>query len=161
MTAVLLLLAACSAGPRGIAADWADRFPQQVEEWELAGTRLELTAENQSNNGHVTLTYENDDETQVHISIDVYATPTAAQVVLGERMRGWQLQGARFERIRPAGYDAVMLPGGYLAYLLERETIFTLAVIPPQADSDSGAVVAPEETIEDFQKLISAVISNR
>jgi hypothetical protein len=157
-----IILAACGSSPKGKAAELADRFPVEFGDWELNENRLELTAENQSNNGHVTLHYENGDDVRVDISIDVYATSTAANVEMGERVRNWELMGVRFDRLRPAGYDVAMLPGGYLAYLQDAETIFTLSIIPllPEAEASETTELVDAATIEAFQELISAVVSN-
>lgn len=129
-------LAACGASPKGKANEWANRFPPEIGNWELDDGRLELTAENQSNFGHVTLTYEGEEEAVAFVSIDVFATETAAEVEFARRVRDWELLGVRFEREKSA--RTATTAGGYLGLFQEDDVILTLSVIPP--------LVEPEET---------------
>lgn len=139
---LLVLLPACRPDPKSQAAEWAKRFPEEAGDWEADDDVLELTPENISNVGHVTLTYEGDEDSFAYISVDVYATETAAEVALAEKLRNWQLQGARFEEFEFEAergtplfnetIDIAAFPGGRLAYRQEKNTLFTLSVIPAE-----------------------------
>jgi|GEM_PF-7124805 len=163
------ILAACGASPKSQAADWADRFPEAIGVWEYTEDRLELTAENQSSYGHLTLLYEYDGEADTeaitHITIDVLATESAADVEIADRMRTWELNGARFERERIGGtpIDVATVTGGYLAYFQDDETIITLSVIPAIADEDTGelAPLPPAEELEILLETVIAISENR
>jgi len=172
MLVLMLLLAACMSSPKQKAADWASRFPAEIAGFERNERQLlELTAENQSNYGHITMIYEGDDDYLAYITVDVFATSTAANVELGTRMRDWTLRGVRFSRERIAGeaFDVAMPPGGYLAFFQVRESIITLAITPPLENEEEDEDVAdgtllplpPAEEIEIFLETIVAVSKNR
>ncbi|KAB2905900.1 MAG: hypothetical protein F9K27_03975 [Anaerolineae bacterium] len=155
---LLIMLAGCRPDPKSKANDWARRFPEEIGTWEADNDRLELTPENASSFGHVTLTYEGDDDIFAYLSVDVYATETAANVALGEKVRGWQLQGARFETDRRGGerVDIATFPGGTLAYMQSRDTVITLTIIPP----DPAEVAIPQDEIEILIDTMVEVVRN-
>lgn len=149
---VLLLVAACRPNPKTKAADWAKRFPEEIGDWEADEDKLELTAENISNVGHVTITYEGEDDAMAYVSIDVYATETAADVAMSEKLRNWQLQGIRFQEYEIENEESIAkgeeistaaFPGGKLAYRQEENAIVTLTVIPAEPAEISDETIAP------------------
>ncbi|MBZ0306519.1 MAG: hypothetical protein K8I82_10675 [Anaerolineae bacterium] len=155
---LLVMLAACRPDPKSKASDWANRFPEEIGNWEADDDRLELTPENASSFGHVTLTYEGEDDALAFISVDVYATETAANVALNEKVRNWQLQGIRFETERPGGerVDIATFPGGTLAYMQSKDTVVTLTILPP----DPAESEISEEEIEVLLETLVEVVKN-
>lgn len=137
-----IALVACRPDPKSEAADLAKKFPEEIGDWEADEDLLELTAENISNIGHVTIIYEGDDDAFAYISIEVYATETAADVAIAEKLRNWQLQGARFaefeleyEDDNPLDGEEIeraVFPGGVLAYRQSENAVVTLTVIPAE-----------------------------
>lgn len=165
---LMILLAACGESPKAIADDWADRFPEEIGVWEQDGDRLELTAENQGSSGHITLSYAYDGEADIealaYLSIDVFATETAANVELGKWMRSHELDGYRFvrERLRGTPVDVTTTAGGYIAYFQSDETVITLQVAPAYEDEDAQTFYSlPTEDIEAFLETIIAIDDNR
>lgn len=152
------MLAACRPDPKSKARDWANRFPEEIGNWEADDDRLELTPENASSFGHVTLTYEGEDDALAYISVDVYATETAANVALAEKVRNWQLQGVRFETERPGGerVDIATFPGGTLAYMQSKDTVITLMILPP----DPAETEIPAEDVEALLNTMVDVVKN-
>lgn len=158
---LMMLLVACGANPKSKAADWANRFPAEIGDFETdRDDRLELTLENPSPIGHVILPYENGDEVKAYLTIEVYATETAADVEFSSQMRTWELQGVRFERERIDGepMDIAQTQGGYLAFFQWDETILTLAVIPPVLETGE---LLPQEDIDLFLETMVAIAKNR
>lgn len=151
-----MVIVACDSGPKAKARDWADRFPDEIASWEL-DDEIELTAENQAGFGHITRTYEGADDTIAYLSIDVYATSTAADVALAQLIRQWELNGARFEsqRFGVDRLDFADTPGGRFTYTQVDETILTLTVIPEAPGTELN-----EDEIEVFWETIVEVIRN-
>ncbi len=148
LLALLIFLAACGPSPKATARDWAERFPLEIGSYEQDDDWLELTPENQTNTGHITLTYEGDDDQLIYISIDTFATETAAEVRLSERLREWELLGARFERERISGepIDVARTPGGYLGIYHNARSLISLRYVPalPEDEENETEENAPE-----------------
>ncbi len=174
MLALALVLAACGPGPKAVARDWAERFPVAIGSYEQDDDWLELTPENQTNTGHITLTYEGDGDHLIYISIDSYASATAAEVALSHRLREWELQGVRFERERIRGepIDVARTPGGYLAIYQGADSLVSLRFVPELPDagdedneddetSTADAFTLPEADIEAFLETIIAIADAR
>lgn len=162
---LVVLLTACGASPKNKAKDWANLFPVEIGNFEQQEDKLELTLENPSPNGHVTLIYENDDEILAYLRIDVYATETAAEVEWSQRFTQWELNGVRFQDDRFDGVrvDFATLSGGFLAFAHAKDTIFSLQIIPPaNEDSETGELLPiPEEDINAFLETLGQAIKSQ
>jgi hypothetical protein len=163
----VLVLAACGASPKSKADSWARAFPQEIGGFEQGENRLALTLESPAANGHVTLTYLNRDDVAIYVTIDSYGNEDTASVRLGERLRDWNLQGVRFERERVSGkpIETATTAGGYLAYFQDKETLITLAVIPPIDEGAEGEAPVflplPSEDIALFLETLVALAEAR
>lgn len=159
---LVFLLTSCGASSKSRAKQWADRFPSVINsasmEWELDDDRTELTAENQSNYGYITLTYEGDDDINAYVTIIVYANENAADVALEDRLLDYQVQGARFERERVQGtpFDVTSYVGGYLAVFQADETVVMLRIIA----EDPATPLPSEDDIEVLLEIIADIADN-
>jgi hypothetical protein len=170
LLALAVIVAACGSSPKNKARDWASLFPAEIGGFEQQEDRLELTLENPSPNGHVTLIYENDDEVLAYLRVDVYATDTAADVEWSQRLTQWELSGVRFQDDRFDGVrvDFATLEGGFLAFAQSRDAIFSLQLIPPvdeEAEATEGAspplLALPEEDITAFLETLGQAINSQ
>ncbi|MCB9436608.1 MAG: hypothetical protein H6673_06365 [Anaerolineales bacterium] len=157
-----LVLAACGTSPKNRARQWAERFPEEVGSWELdTRNRTELSLENQSNYGYLTLIYEGQDDlrgTNAYLTIVSYATESAATVALEDEMLDWQVQGVRFEteRLGRDRFDIAVMTGGQLIIYHADETVLKLRIVPEEAGSEisSEAITPLLELIADIAKNI-------
>jgi hypothetical protein len=157
------LLSACTSGPKEQAREWADRFPDEIGQWELDDDRTELSVENQSNYGYVTIAYSGDNDINdftAYITINVFATESAARVSLEQQVLDWQVMGVEFDRLRIRGYvservDSAVLPGGQIAFYQLDEVLVTLRVV-----ADESGLEMPEDDIEQLLITIFEIAAN-
>jgi hypothetical protein len=154
LTVLLLLVAACRPSPQSRADEWAGYFPEEVSEWEAdRDDDLTLNPEDFAGMGHVTITYEGDDDALAYVTIEAYATDTAADIALNDTLKDWQLMGIQFDRSSPPGprYYTGATPGGTLILLQQNETVFTLAFI-------NGEEPIPEAEVEVLLELLLQIV---
>lgn len=159
------VLTACGDDPKSVAREWADRFPSEIGDWEKDDSRIELTSENQSNFGSVTVVYEGNGglrNLSAHVTVLIYATTSAAAVTLNDRLLDWQLRGARFDTERVnlrfegtpcnARFEIATLNGGSLVFYQIDETLVMLRIIPEELETE-----IPTEAIEVFYPVIAQI----
>lgn len=157
----VMLLTACGTSPKNRARQWAERFPQEVGSWKLnTRSRTELSLENQSNYGYLTLIYEGQGSlrgTNAYVTIVSYATKSAADVALEDLMLDWQLYGTRFEteRIGRERFEVGTLLGGQLIIYQSNETLLKLRIIPEETGDE-----IPSDEVEPFLRLIIEIARN-
>ena len=156
------VLAACGPSPKATSSALADRFPKTVGVWEL-DERIELSLENASSYGHITLIYEGSDERQAYITLDTYATENAADVQMVDFMREWALDGVRLERqqIGRERVPAGLTQGGMVAYIQDDNIIVGISLVFGLEDETSDIeTILQEETTVELLETIIAIINN-